>query len=226
MDELASVTDLAVVQRLLKRIQGKGRRKRTRHPPANNAAREGVDDKGHVGKAAPSRHIGQIRNPQGVRARRGEVPMNDIRRSLYSLVRPSRYHTPAAAWPLPCPSSSSVWLRCNALHRPLPGSIAATLSGYRKYQEHAIMSGFRQDKMSAFWARYRVRCGWLTCGGRDGLLGWAEQPGFAFLLQPVAFAFDVDGRGMVQEPVQDRGGQDPKVDGRSCRPEPFSENSC
>ena len=99
MDELASWTDLAVVQRLLKRIQGKGRRKRIRHPPANNAAREGVDDKGHVGKAAPIRHIGQIRNPQGVRARRGEVPMNDIRRSLYSLVRPTRYHTPAAPGP-------------------------------------------------------------------------------------------------------------------------------
>ena len=44
-----------------------------------DAAREGVDDKGYVHKAAPSRHIGQIRNPQGVRARRGEVPTNDIR---------------------------------------------------------------------------------------------------------------------------------------------------
>ena len=112
--------DLAVVQRLLKHIQGKGRRKRTRHPPANNAAREGVDDKGYVHKAAPSRHIGQIRNPQGVRARRGEVPMNDIRQPLYSLVRASRYHTPAAPGPFPAPSSSSVWLRCTRYTDPFP----------------------------------------------------------------------------------------------------------
>ena len=35
-----------------------------------------------------------------------------------------------------------------------------------------------------------------------------EQSGLAFFLQPVAFALDVDGGGMVQQSVQDGGGQD------------------
>ena len=59
-----------------------------------------------------------------------------------------------------------------------------------------------------FSARYRVRYGWLTRFSREWLPWRAEQSGFAFFLQPVAFALDVDGGGMVQQPVQDGGGQD------------------
>ena len=40
-----------------------------RHPPADDAAAERVDDEAHIGHARPGRHVGQIGDPQRVRAR-------------------------------------------------------------------------------------------------------------------------------------------------------------
>ena len=72
--------------------------------------------------------------------------------------------------------------------------------------DHSISCVSRARKDVHFSARYHVRCEWLTRGGRDGLLCWDKQSGLAFFLQPIALAVDVDGGGMVQESVWDRGG--------------------
>ena len=46
--------------------------------------------------------------------------------------------------------------------------------------------------------------------GSIGLLLFRQrnQPGFAPFLEPIAFAADIHGGRMVQEPVEDRGGDD------------------
>jgi len=46
-------------------------------------------------------------------------------------------------------------------------------------------------------------------GGRGGILRslLTEQPGAAFLLKPEAVAFDIDGAGMMEQAVEDSGGQ-------------------
>src|SRR3954463_16479882 len=54
MDE-AALRRTAVVQRLLQSIEDEIRRRRPRHPPADDAAGEDVDDEGHVDEALPGR---------------------------------------------------------------------------------------------------------------------------------------------------------------------------
>src|SRR4051795_7965065 len=85
MDE-AALHRTAVVQRLLKSIEDEVRMRRPRHPPADNAAGEDVDDEGHVDEALPGGDIGEIRHPQGVRMRRPELPVPLVRRARGSLV--------------------------------------------------------------------------------------------------------------------------------------------
>src|SRR3954471_15681262 len=85
MDE-AALHRTAVVQRLLKSIEDEIRMRRPRHPPADDAAGEDVDDEGHVDEALPGRHVGEIRHPQGVRMRCLEVPVHLVRRAGRRLV--------------------------------------------------------------------------------------------------------------------------------------------
>jgi hypothetical protein len=76
----------AVVQRLLQGIEDEIGMCRPRHPPADDAAGEDVDDEGHVHEALPSRHVGEIRHPQGIRMRRPELPVHLVRRARGGLV--------------------------------------------------------------------------------------------------------------------------------------------
>ena len=48
MHEAAALNRPAVVQRLLQGIEDEVRLRRPRHPPADDAAGEDVDDEGHV----------------------------------------------------------------------------------------------------------------------------------------------------------------------------------
>ena len=52
---------------------------RVRHPPAHDAARVDVDDERDVDKPGPSRRVRQIREPQSVRTRGPEHPVDPAR---------------------------------------------------------------------------------------------------------------------------------------------------
>ena len=54
--------------------------KRARDAPADDRTREDVDDEGHVHEAGPARHVGQVRDPELVRAARAELTLDQIRR--------------------------------------------------------------------------------------------------------------------------------------------------
>src|SRR3546814_2526264 len=47
-------------------------------PDPGDVAGEGVDHKGHVDKARPGRHIGKVRQPQGVRPRRPKPTVHPV----------------------------------------------------------------------------------------------------------------------------------------------------
>jgi hypothetical protein len=46
--------------------------------PADQVAAKGVDDQGHIDKAGPGRHIGQVGDPQLIGSLRGEVPLHQV----------------------------------------------------------------------------------------------------------------------------------------------------
>ena len=68
----------AGVQGLLERVERQVGAKRVRHPPAHDAPGKGVDDKRDVNEPHPSRDVRQIREPQGVRARDLEHPVDPV----------------------------------------------------------------------------------------------------------------------------------------------------
>jgi hypothetical protein len=53
-----------------------------RHPPADDHAGEGVDDKRHVGEPGPGGHVGEIGDPQAIGSRCSEVAVDQIGRAL------------------------------------------------------------------------------------------------------------------------------------------------
>jgi hypothetical protein len=69
----------AVMQRLLEGTEDEVHMRPPRHPSANNAAGEDINDKGHLYKALPGRRIGEVRHPQGIRVWRPELPVHLVR---------------------------------------------------------------------------------------------------------------------------------------------------
>ena len=67
-----------VVERLLEGVEHEARMSCPRHPPADDAAREGVDHEGGVDEPLPGRDVGEIRNPEDVRPRRPELTVHPI----------------------------------------------------------------------------------------------------------------------------------------------------
>jgi hypothetical protein len=69
------------VQGLLQRVEHEAGVRRPRDPPADNAPRISIDHKGNIDEAGPGRDIGEIRDPEHVRARRLELPVDAIERA-------------------------------------------------------------------------------------------------------------------------------------------------
>ena len=61
---------------LLQGIEHKTGLRRARYPPADDTTREDVDHEGDVDEALPGRHVGEIRNPEGIRARGMKLPVH------------------------------------------------------------------------------------------------------------------------------------------------------
>ena len=69
-----------------------------RYTPADDHPGEGVGDKAHVGHPGACRHVGEIGHPERVRGGGGEVPIDEVRRSLGVRVGPGGEDlAPAAA---------------------------------------------------------------------------------------------------------------------------------
>ena len=76
-----------LVQGLLERVERQVGAKRVRHPPAHDAPGIGVDDERDVNEPRPSRDVREVREPQGVRARGPEHPVDAVRRSPREFVQ-------------------------------------------------------------------------------------------------------------------------------------------
>jgi hypothetical protein len=87
MDQViqAGVGVLAGPDGHLQGVQRQGSPQRGGDPPADDHAGEGVDDKRHVGEPRPGGHVGQIRDPQAVGGRRGEVAVDQVGGALVGL---------------------------------------------------------------------------------------------------------------------------------------------
>ena len=77
--EVRDVGAAPVVDRLLKGIEHEVGRQRRRHPPPDDAPREDVDDERHVDEPAPRGHVGEVRDPELIGARRRELTLHQIR---------------------------------------------------------------------------------------------------------------------------------------------------
>ncbi len=84
------------VERLLQRIEGEIATERAGHAPAHDAAREDIDDEGDVGKAAPGRHVRQIRGPEMVESRGHKRAVHRVRGVRGNIIGDRRFERPAA----------------------------------------------------------------------------------------------------------------------------------
>jgi hypothetical protein len=78
----------AVVDRLLECVQHEVRPQRRGDTPADNPARKDVDDEGHIDEAAPRGDIGEVRDPELIRSRRGKVAVDKIGRPVGGSICP------------------------------------------------------------------------------------------------------------------------------------------
>jgi hypothetical protein len=67
-----------VMQGLLQSVEYKARARGARDPPADDPAREHLDDEGDTDEARLRRDIGEVRHPRHVRRRRQKVEIDPI----------------------------------------------------------------------------------------------------------------------------------------------------
>ena len=102
VDEPAALDGTALMQGLLQGIEHKAGVSGPGDPPADDAARKGVNDEGDVDKSRPSRDVGEVADPQGVRARCFELAVDPVERA-----GGSRVGDRGADRPAPIPSRAS-----------------------------------------------------------------------------------------------------------------------
>ena len=90
MDEAIAGRGAARMQGLLEGIEHEGRMRGSALSPTDDPPREHVDHEGDVDEAGPSRHVGEIRDPEPVRTGRPEVPIDKVARTRRRLVRDRR----------------------------------------------------------------------------------------------------------------------------------------
>jgi hypothetical protein len=96
---------------LFQRVENEFRVHRARHAPADDAAGKHVDHESDVDEPTPRRDEREIGDPQLIRTRRGELPVDAIERTLGMLVRdrrPSALPAHYSASQRPCISRSTV----------------------------------------------------------------------------------------------------------------------
>ena len=107
-----------VVQSLLQSIEHEARVGRARHTPADDTPGVGIDDKGDIDKARPGRHVGEVRDPERVRPRCLELPIDVVQRAWRCLVADRGSDRPAA----------DDTLQSHGLHQALDGAAGHALA--------------------------------------------------------------------------------------------------
>ena len=69
------------MKRLLERIENKAGMRPPADPPADDPPGKGVNDEGDIDEAGPGRDIGEVRDPQPVRRRGVELPLDPVERA-------------------------------------------------------------------------------------------------------------------------------------------------
>jgi hypothetical protein len=83
---------LAVVKRLLERVEHEAGMGRPRDRPADDATGVGVDDEGDVDEHGPGRHVGEVRDSQHVQPRRMEPAVDVVQRTRRRPIADRRAH--------------------------------------------------------------------------------------------------------------------------------------
>src|SRR5690606_32058502 len=86
VNERLTGAKIAVVQRLLERIQCDIATQRARHSPTDDRAGVRIDHEGDVPRASPRRDVAQSRHPQSVRPRHSEGPIDTVQSAILQLV--------------------------------------------------------------------------------------------------------------------------------------------
>ena len=88
------------MKRLFQGVENKAGMGCPAHPPADDAASIGVDDKGGIDEASPSGHVGKVRDLQPIRCRSVELAIDLFERARRGLVADCRADRLAADHPL------------------------------------------------------------------------------------------------------------------------------
>jgi hypothetical protein len=101
-----------IVDGHLERVDGQIGAQRLRCLPADDHAREHIDDERHVHPPGVGLHVGQVRDPQPVRGRRPELPLDEVGGAVQTLVA----HRGAHPDP-PAPTALHAEIAHEPLHR-------------------------------------------------------------------------------------------------------------
>src|SRR3954452_13803018 len=115
------------VQGLLERVEHEAGVRRPAHPPADDATGIGIDHEGHVDEARPGRHVGEVRDPEHVRARRLELPVDAIEWARRGLVADRGPHRLAPHGPLQAHGPHQPRHRAARHPDPLPAELSPDL---------------------------------------------------------------------------------------------------
>jgi hypothetical protein len=66
------------MQSLFQSVEHEARMRRSRHAPADDSPRVGIDDEGDVHEARPGHHVGEVGEPQRIRMRGLEPPIDVV----------------------------------------------------------------------------------------------------------------------------------------------------
>src|SRR3954447_23443018 len=126
--ETATLDGPARVQGLLERVEHEAGVRRPAHPPADDATGIGIDHEGHVDEARPGRHVGEVGDPEHVRARGLELPVDAIEWARRGLVADRGPHRLAPHGPLQAHGPHQARHRAAGDPDSLPAELAPDLA--------------------------------------------------------------------------------------------------
>ena len=143
------------MKRLFQGVENKAGMGCPAHPPADDAAGIGVDDKGGIDEAGPSGHVGKVRDPQPIRC-----PLPDAALAVLEQARPLRDKS-GLAFPSPRPGRPLSDMALTKVLRTTGLAGRATVHGFRSsFRDWCADTGKRREIAEAALAH--------TVGGVEG----------------------------------------------------------
>jgi hypothetical protein len=171
-----AMSEIAVVSskraRLLERIEHEVGRQRRGDPPAHDAPREDIDHERHVNEGAPPGDVGEVRHPELIGPRRGELAINEIdscrnrSRSCVGSISDSR---PARIWSISASIRSRRRVSSASRSRgsvSLPSAIWRSRSNTSLRRDSAPTNE-RCSNVVSHWIACSAACVRSTCGSSE-----------------------------------------------------------